>query len=239
MLAELTHVGSLWPLAATLAAAAGTHGLLAGRRRTALNEALHELRRPLQALALSTPAESAIRSAGDLSLQTALALRRLDREINGGPDVAVRGPVAIAERLQAALDRWRRKAELAGASLDLRSELGAAIVSVDRVGFDQALDNLISNAIEHGGARIDVAAELDSEVLRITVMDSGRAGGPAPRRPSVRRRLAALSGRSRHGHGLRVVRRVAAAHGGEFRLRSLGAGAEATLELIVSAGGGV
>ncbi|MGV1050342.1 MAG: hypothetical protein ACOYD4_17665, partial [Solirubrobacterales bacterium] len=185
MLAELTRVASAWPLAVSLAAAVAAHGLLAGRRRTALNEALHELRRPLQALVLATPPAAArTGSGGDLPLQAELALKRLDREINGGPEVAVRAPVAIAERLQAALERWRGRAQLAGARLDLKSELGGAMVSLDRVGFDQALDNLIINAIEHGGERIAVAAELDAEVLRVTVKDSGRAGPRRPPRPA-------------------------------------------------------
>src|SRR4249919_2186392 len=49
---ELAEVVAAWPLGATLAAAVAVHGLQVGRRRSALNEALHELRRPLQALAL-------------------------------------------------------------------------------------------------------------------------------------------------------------------------------------------
>lgn len=42
-----------WPVAASLAVAVVAQGLRAGRHRTALNEALHELRRPLQAIALA------------------------------------------------------------------------------------------------------------------------------------------------------------------------------------------
>lgn len=238
MLAELTRIDSIWPLALSLAGAVTARGLVVGRRRTALNEALHELRRPLQALVLSAPPTKAATGAGsDLPLQAALALKRLDREINGGPEVAIRSPVVVAELLEAALRRWRRRAVLAGASLDLKAELGGVVASVDQAGFSQALDNLIINAIEHGGARIVVGAALDSGVLRVGVTDSGRPGQPSPRRRPLRRGLAALSGRGRHGHGLRVVRRVAAAHGGEFRLRQAGPGVEATLELRVDAVG--
>ena len=81
---ELAPTFAGWPLAATMAAVAAAQGLRAGRRRSSLNEALHELRRPLQAIALagaagaSPPAlESSVRLA-------AAALERLDREVNGG-----------------------------------------------------------------------------------------------------------------------------------------------------------
>jgi signal transduction histidine kinase len=238
MLAELTRIDSVWPLALSLAGAVTARGLVVGRRRNALNEALHELRRPLQALVLAVPpTQTAAGTGSDLPLQAALALKRLDREINGGPEVAVRSPVVVAELLEASLRRWRQRANLAGASLDLKAGLGGVIASVDQAGFSQALDNLIINAIEHGGARIVVGAELDSGVLRVGVSDSGRSGRPDPRWRPWQRGLAGLSGRGRHGHGLRVVRRVAAAHGGEFRLRQVGPGVEATLELRIDAVG--
>ncbi|MGC1852531.1 MAG: hypothetical protein WA687_08850, partial [Solirubrobacterales bacterium] len=49
---ELVEIVVSWPVAATMAAVVAAQGLRAGRRRSALNEALHELRRPLQAIAL-------------------------------------------------------------------------------------------------------------------------------------------------------------------------------------------
>ena len=47
-----------WPVCATIAAAAATARVLDSRRRGALNRALHELRRPLQALVLSSGREA-------------------------------------------------------------------------------------------------------------------------------------------------------------------------------------
>ena len=47
--------------------------------------------------------------------------------------------------------------------------------------------------------------------------------------------IARLSGRRRHGHGLPVVRRVAAAHGGRFVLRRSEQGSLAVLELPLAA----
>jgi nitrogen fixation/metabolism regulation signal transduction histidine kinase len=72
--------------------------------------------------------------------------------------------------------------------------------------------------------------------LRIVVADSGRASRPQSRRESPAELIARLSGRRRHGHGLRVVRRIAAAHGGDFELRCSERAAEAVLELPLFGG---
>jgi two-component system sensor histidine kinase TctE len=84
----------------------------------------------------------------------------------------------------------------------------------------QALDNLICNAIHHGGLRVSVDASLYSRGVRVCVVDSG-----GPHRDPGRR------GDPRHGHGLRVVSTVAAEHGGRFLVRSSPAGTRAILEL--------
>jgi signal transduction histidine kinase len=239
MLAELSRIDSILPLATSLAAVVVVRSLLAGRRRTALNEALHELRRPLQALVLSaSSADPSATGSGDLSRQAALALKRLDHEINGDSEVTVPSPVSIARSLEDALARWRPQAQKSGASLHLERPVGDPVISLEEAGFSQALDNLIINAIEHGGPLVLVGAELGPGVLRLTVADSGRSAGTARRRRDLTGAFAALAGRRRHGHGLRLVRRVASAHGGEFHLRRLGIGVEAQLELPLPGGGG-
>jgi signal transduction histidine kinase len=230
---DLTQVGAAWPLAASTAAVA-VRGIREGRRRTAINEALHEVRRPLQALALA-PADggsSRRAPAADGSLQlAAVALERLDREVNGRPPVAARATVPAEPLLRAAVGRWRARAALGGARLELRWLAGGAAIEADRCAIAQALDNLIVNAIEHGGGRVAIEARPCRGRLRISVSDSGRVAG----RGRTRRRgvdpLARLSGRRRRGHGLRVVRRTAAEHAGEFHLRFGARGAEAVLEL--------
>jgi signal transduction histidine kinase len=226
VLAELTRVEAGWPLAASLAAAVTAQGLLAGRRRASLNEALHELRRPLQALALTAPL-GARASGADLSLQAARALERLDREINGDSAPARRDAVAVEPLLEAAVRRWEGAATAAGATLRRSGPRIGVTLSGDPDGISRALDNLIVNAIEHGGPSVLVGAELAPSVLGLTVVDSGRAG--SARRRSGRRW--AVTGRRRRGHGLRIVSRVVAAHGGEFRLRPLEDGTEAVVEL--------
>lgn len=235
MLAELTQIEAGWPLAVSLAGAVTAQGLFAGRRRTALNEAMHELRRPLQALVLAGPERAA--DAG-LPEQAALALERLDREINGGQPPDRRQRVEVAALAAAAVRRWQGRAELAGCTLRLSDSCAAAALSGDRAAIAQALDNLVVNAIEHGGRRALVGVAVDSPVVRLSVLDSGGGGG-ALRRSAPWRAWVWLSGRRRRGHGLRVVRRVAAAHGGEFSLHRRDTGTAATLVLPLSDGDGV
>jgi nitrogen fixation/metabolism regulation signal transduction histidine kinase len=105
------------------------------------------------------------------------------------------------------------------------------LVSGDRSALGQALDNLIVNAIEHGGPTIVVAGRLFEGRLRIAVVDSGRATRPRSRRNCPAQVMVRLSGRHHRGHGLGVVRRVAADHNGRFSLRHSERGSLAVLEL--------
>ncbi len=246
-----------WATAGTLLAVTAGLLLRTGRRRTAINEALHELRRPLQALAL---AGGAPERGGVVESSTRLAsaaLERLDREVNGGGE-----PVRTAERadrvrceaaLRSAVGRWRARVAMAGGSLELRWRAGEAVVIGERAALEQAVDNLIVNAIEHGGPEILVEARRRGPSLVISVADSGRRPAGDDNRPGAigdagrpgavghdgsRRSMAAvarMTGRRRHGHGLAVVRRIAAGHRGRFVLRRTGAGACAVLELPLAA----
>jgi signal transduction histidine kinase len=211
-----------------------------GRRRTVLNERLHEVRRPLQALALMAPA-----TAGEGSLQmAAAALARLDREINGEPEAEVRATLAVRPLLEAARRRRRRQAALFGATIAVRWDAGEAAIEGDRIDLAAALDNLVSNALEHGGPRIELTADRVGGRICLAVVDSGSGAGRRARereasargRDTRRRRnprapFGRLSGKARHGHGLRLVRRIAANHGGTFALHQGEDGTSAVLEL--------
>jgi signal transduction histidine kinase len=235
---ELAAIATGWPLAATMAGVAAAQGLRAGRRRSALNEALHELRRPLQAIALagggpagSSPGPPVLESSVRLA---AAALERLDREVNGGGLQRPKEAVEVRPLVEAAVRRWQARARLGGGTLQLRWRAGSAVTIGDRVELAQALDNLLVNAIEHGGPEIAVDARPHKGRVRIVVADSGSASRPAARRGAPGEVIARLSGRRRHGHGLAVVRQVAAAHGGRFALRCSEQGSLAMFELTLT-----
>lgn len=225
-----------WPLAASVAAALTAQGLRSGRRRSAINQALHELRRPLQAIALASGPEVNGVVTHDSVRLAAAALERLEREVNGEPSAPAATAVACGPLLRSSVARWKARAALGGASLELRLTLGEAVVYGDRTQLAQALDNLILNAIEHGGPSILVEARRrGGDRLRVAVIDSGRATRPESRRDNPVEVIARLTGKHRHGHGLSVVRRVAADHGGRFALRRSEQGSVAVLELPLSA----
>jgi signal transduction histidine kinase len=188
------------------------------RRRRALNRALHELRRPLQALVLASGGD---RGPGSHTLRVALtALRDLDGEINRGERRLELRPVDCRAIVQPAVERWAGIAAATRRTLTLRWRAGSASVLADPDRVAQALDNLIDNALRHGGLRVYVDAEVCAAGVRITVSDTGGSGAPNRRRRD-----------GRHGHGLSIVARVAAEHGGRFRMLQSSAGAAAILEL--------
>jgi signal transduction histidine kinase len=234
---ELAPLAAGFPLAASFAIAGGISALREGRRRSALNEAVHELRRPFQVLALSLPEEAEAGERLDSSLRmAAAAIDRLDQTINGDRAIAGTVPVPLRLTVVALLERWQPLAKLVERPLDLRWSAGNALVSGSPTELEQAVDNLISNAYRHGTGRVVVEARLEAGCLRVAVRDGG-ARLPTPGRPTGPAIRGRITGRARHGHGLRVVRRVAARHGGCCHLRRGTAGTEAVIELPVIGAG--
>jgi signal transduction histidine kinase len=234
---ELAQIFAGWPLALSMTATVAAQSLRNGRRRSALNEALHELRRPLQAVALAAGPRVALSGDDDPIGLAAAALERLDREINGIPPAPIWGAVDAHTLVQAAVGRWQARARFSEATLELRWNASQAIVNGDRCALAQVLDNLIVNAIEHGGPTIVVAARRRNGRLRIAVVDSGRAARPRSRRNSPAEVITRLSGRNRRGHGLVVVRRVASMHDGRFVFDRAPGGSLAVLELPLAEDG--
>jgi signal transduction histidine kinase len=194
-----------------------------GHKR-ALNRALHELRRPLQALLLledtaARPAAAPRRASrrGLLELATS-ALQDLDGALNGGAPSPPARRFSCRESVMASLERWRPQAARAG-GIRVYWDAGPATVEGYASRLGQALDNLLSNALEHGGPPIVVTGARVAGRIRITI-----ANGVRPDR-STRR------SDPRRGHGTDVVAKVAHAHGGRFALCQTASGCVAALEL--------
>ncbi len=199
-----------------------------GHRRR-LNRALHELRRPLQALALLDDGAAVVPPAsppgaarrGLIELATC-ALTELDGAVNGEGAPPTRRLVSSREVVLAALERWRPATSEAG-GIRVFWDAGPAPVAGDPVAMAQALDNLIANALEHGGPPLVVTAARVSGRLRLTLAngrsgDERRNGNRDPRR----------------GHGVGIVREFAESHAGRFALCETGSGCVAALELPIA-----
>ncbi|HEY8001845.1 MAG TPA: HAMP domain-containing sensor histidine kinase [Solirubrobacterales bacterium] len=222
------------PLAITCATVVVADRVRERRRRELLNRALHELRRPLQALVLQARRGSSPEHRGRDQLEQALeALAGVDRELNGEPPPR-RAALVDARTLAAdAVGRWRGPAALDGRWIELAWNANGSRLVCDEAAIAAALDNLIANALEHGSGPIRIDGSERAGRLRLTVADGvdagGRAIGSDPReRPRIRHRHQAGS---RRGHGLRIVAEVAAAHGGRFAACAHERGASAVLEL--------
>jgi signal transduction histidine kinase len=225
-----------WLAASGAGVAAGiVRRTLIGRMET-VARACHELRGPLTAarLGLQLGASSGELTPGrlraiDLELgRAALALDDLDgartREIRPrrAPEL-----VAIDELISDSVEAWRAAALLRGVSLHGSWSGGSARVWGDRLRLAQATGNLIANAIEHGGGRVEVRGRASAGSARIEVTDTG-PGLPAP--------VAALAsrpsrGRGTRGRGLAIASAVAATHGGRLAGAPAQHGARLVLEL--------
>jgi len=117
------------------------------------------------------------------------------------------------------------------------------VIEVDGVGVEQALQNLVANAVQHSpiGSAVRVKGSLDATGekprIRCTVDDEGPGlpEGDAARifEPFFSRRKGGT------GLGLSIVQRVAEAHGGDVTAESRpGSGARFTLLLPVAGGHG-
>jgi two-component sensor histidine kinase len=87
------------------------------------------------------------------------------------------------------------------------------------VRLSQAIDNLVANALEHGGPPVVVTGARVAGRLRMTIANGVRRD-PAPRPADPRR-----------GHGTEIVSEVASRHRGRFALCQTGSGCVAALEL--------
>ena len=202
------------------------------RRRRELNRALHELRRPLQALTLleetgGPPPPGPVAARRGLIELLGLAAGELDDAVNGRTIARVRRPVSCHELVLASLERHR---PAAAESDEIRVfwDAGPAVIEADPGRVAQALDNLLANALEHGAPPVVITGAAVAGKLRITIANAAErdeggeraANGKAQRRRDPRR-----------GHGVSVVSEVAAAHRGRFALCRTGSGCVAALEL--------
>jgi signal transduction histidine kinase len=191
------------------------------RRFRLLAPPLHELRGAMSALALGLALierESSLRrlDAGSEALRTQLgragaAIEELDHLRGPGrPREEPRQVVDLASLVRRRARAWSQLAPAYGARLRLSWGAGAVALLSDRSRLEQALDNLIANALEHGGGRVVVEGTRRGATVRISIWDSGTGLASPPDQ------LAEAPVSSRRGHGVAIARAAIEWHGGRL-----------------------
>ena len=236
----LTLLG--WGLAVLALALAAGAELRRTRRLETVARAAHELRGPITAARLGvglgarrgTLAGPPLRAV-ELELErAALALEDFASAARGGQGQLGCRDLDLSALLADCTEAWRPAAEVRGGGIAVSCPGGAAVVHGDRLRLAQALDNLIANGIEHGGATILVCVRVDAESARVEVTDRG-PGLPAPVAELSRR---ARRGRGSRGRGLAIAAAVAREHGGSLVSGPSETGARLVLELPLASGHG-
>lgn len=181
-------------------------------RMVLIAEAEHELRGPLQAIAMVADLDEDGGRRVDLRVEVErarTALADLTAARSG------RRASASAERVR--LDRlvWRAAtasdlaARRAGGGVHLDWAAGPVTISANHGRMAQALGNLLANAIEHGGGQVRVIGRRTKRGIRVEVRDSGR------------------------GHGLEIAAKAVRDSGGTLTAARAGSGTAVAIELPV------
>jgi heavy metal sensor kinase len=201
------------------------------RERRFVADAGHELRTPLALLqaelelALRRPRtpeehEAALRSASEeVDRLTRLAedLLLLASTQDGNLPLRV-SEIPVRGLLETVARRFDARADEEDRSIAVDAVTDEAL-SGDRVRLEQALGNLVDNALRHGGGTVRLEAlEEDGRVV-LRVSDEGEGFPPAFAQHAFARFTRADEARTRSGAGLglAIVDAVARAHGGEAR----------------------
>ena len=213
------------------------------RERSFVAHASHELRTPLALL--RTELELAVRrprrseelvGAIDSARDELDRLERLAEDLlllaqaGEGQLTVHREPVDVAGLLAETRARFAGAAVTAGRRIEVAPAEGVGVVPADRRQVQQALTNLVANALEHGGGTVRVAAQAVDDQVRLVVSDEGDGFGEDMLARGDER-FARDPRSTGAGLGLSIVAAVAAAHGGSHGRRDLHPGAEAWLTL--------
>jgi two-component system OmpR family sensor kinase len=198
------------------------------RERRFVDDASHELRTPLALHKASLElALRHARSAEELRGAIASGLEEVDRLARLADDLLVVArsedgelpidprPISVAELLAGVGERFAARAAAVGRELTIEP-VGGLLACADRSRLEQALSNLVDNALRHGGGEVRLWATAENERVRLNVGDRG-PGLPPKLLPHAFERFSRgdpARGRGGSGLGLAIVETIARAHGG-------------------------
>jgi heavy metal sensor kinase len=208
------------------------------RERTFVSNASHELRTPLAIL--KGELELALRGGRNVNeLEAALrsAAEETDRVVQLAEDLLViarsdqgRLPIRHSDLgahdvLEGVRSRFQLRARDKQAIIDVTVPDGLEVVA-DQLRLEQAIGNLVDNALRYGGSRIEIGAAEKGTTVELHVRDDG-PGFPADFIDSAFERFTrsdSVRGRGGAGLGLAIVAAIARAHGGSVGASNRSAG---------------
>ncbi len=217
------------------------------RERAFVADASHELRTPLAILKTeielalrgerdATELRAALRSAAeetDRLAELADAMLVLARAEGDGALPLAKSTVGTAQLLEGIRMRFGARVLAAGRSLVVEADPPAS-VTADPRRLEQALGNLVENALRHGAGVIHLSSSVHGATVWLHVHDEGPGFPPQLIATAFERFTRADHARARGGSGLglAIVRTIARAHGGEAHACNDGeGGARVSIEL--------
>lgn len=216
------------------------------REREFVADAGHELRTPLALL--RTELELALRHAEtpeELRAAVRASSEEVERLAQLADDLLLiassdRGKLRLrletletAELLDSIANRFEWRAEEAGRPVRVVTP-GTFRVRGDRLRLEQALSNLLDNALRHGKGEVRLSAARTDGLVELHVTDEGSGFPPELMDEAFERftRLDQARARGGSGLGLSIVRAIAEAHGGSAHLANRnGSGADVWVSL--------
>jgi signal transduction histidine kinase len=215
------------------------------RERSFVSDASHELRTPLAILrtelelalrgkhtqeeledALRSAAEEAERLSG--LAEDLLVIARSDQgRLPVRPEALDAGEV-----LARVAGRFQTRARAEGRPLAAEATPGVELVA-DPARVEQALANLVDNALTYGDGTVMLSARADNGSVELHVRDEGPGFPPDFLPRAFERFTRADEARTRGGSGLglAIAAAVAGAHGGRAHARNVEGGADVWIEL--------
>jgi two-component system OmpR family sensor kinase len=211
------------------------------RERAFVAHASHELRTPLALLRTELelavrrprPAEDLAEAIGSAALEVD-RLQRLTEDLlllaqAGEGRLPMHAEDITAEEvLNNVRDQFSGLAIMAGRTVEVGSADG--LIRADRRQLQQALTNMVGNALDHGRGAVRLSAQADRQRLTLVVADEGD-GFDELLLDHATERFVRRAGSTGAGLGLAIVAAVAEAHDGSLGITNVPGGAETSLSL--------
>jgi signal transduction histidine kinase len=164
-------------------------------------------------------------------------------QAEGGQVVLQEEALNPMDLLRETAERFRRRAELAGVSIEVEPGI-APVITADPRRLEQAVANLVDNAVRHtpSGGHISLGSSASNGSVRLSVHNTGSVIPPEAMPHIFERFFQVDPARARAdgntGLGLAITREIIEAHGGSVSATSSGsAGTEFVISMPLAGGG--